>query len=31
MEEMLCAMALKSPNGRQTHHYGGFLCAVSRR
>jgi hypothetical protein len=28
MEEMLCAMALKSSNGRQTHHtvMEGILC-----
>jgi hypothetical protein len=34
MEEVLRAMALKSTNGRQTHHTKAglpLLCAVSRR
>jgi hypothetical protein len=29
MEEMLCAMALKSTNGRQTHHKSRASCVLT--
>ena len=31
MEEMLCAMALKSTNGRQNHHTISGLCVCCER
>jgi hypothetical protein len=31
MEEMLCAMALKSANGRQNHHTLSGLCVCRER